>query len=159
MVNKFDDLIIKSAEHFRLDANLIRAICYVESSFNPNATRFEKDWRYFYEVRHFADRLEIPIEEKKQATSWGLMQVMGSVARELGFTDKLEMLLTPDLGIFYGCTKLKSFFHRKMCDNDEVKVIAAYNAGSPRMTIGGLFENQQYVDKVCGQLRYLRRLT
>lgn len=161
MQNNHNDLIKKYADHFGLDKNLVEAICFVESSFNTQATRFEKDWRYFYEPRHFAEKLNIPVEqeEKNQATSWGLMQVMGAVARELGLTDKIETLTTPDIGLFYGCSKLKSLFHRKMCDNDEAKVIASYNAGSPRMTKGGLFENQQYVDKVYRKLTELRKLT
>lgn len=160
MSNPFDDIIVKMAEKFGLDPDLISAICFVESSFIPTATRYEKDWRYFYEVNFFAEKLGIlvGVEKTNQATSWGLMQVMGSVARELGFLEKLEGLKTPELGIFFGCTKLKSLFRRKICDNDEVKVIASYNAGSPRMTKGGMFENQQYVDKVCRKLTELRKL-
>jgi soluble lytic murein transglycosylase-like protein len=157
---ELDALIIRGSEAFRLDKNLIRAIIMVESSGIPNAIRFEKDWRYFYNVRAFADKLEIPFkeEEKNQATSWGLCQTMGTVARELGFTDKLEMLLIPEIGVFYGCKKLQKLFQSKMCRGDEERVIAAYNAGSPRMTEGGQWENFKYVDKVFRYLREYRKL-
>lgn len=158
--DQLEALIIKAAEVFRLDANLVRAICMVESSNNPNATRFEKHWRYFFNVRAYSEKLQIPYEEeeKNQATSFGLMQCMGAVARELGFTDKLDMLLVPDIGIYYGCKKLKKLFESSMCNGEEEKVVSSYNQGSPRKTPGGMFQNQRYVDKVYKELRKLRTL-
>lgn len=156
--HEIEAMIVKAAELFRLDANLIRAIISTESSFIPDATRFEPHWRYHWNVRHFAEKCGITVaeEEEMQATSWGLMQVMGTVARELGFTDVLSELLLPAFGIFYGCKKL-----RKLSDKygDEEKVVSAYNQGSPRMTPGGMFMNQQYVDKVYSRLRELRKLS
>lgn len=156
----YEGLLARAAESFRLDINLIKAICAVESSWIPNATRFEKDWKYFNNPRSYAEKLDITYAEevKNQATSFGLMQVMGGVARDEGFTDDLNMLKHPDIGIFYGCKKLQHLFQTKMCNNEEEKVVAAYNAGSPRMTEGGLYENQQYVDKVYAVLRDLRKL-
>lgn len=153
-------LIERAAESFRLDSNLIRAIIMTESSGDPTATRFEKDWHYFYSPRQFADKLGISFQEedRNQATSWSLMQIMGAVARELGFTDKLEMLLIPEIGVFYGCKKLKKLFESKMCSGDEEKVISSYNQGSPRMTDGGMYLNQIYVDRVYGYLREYRKL-
>lgn len=160
-MSHFDDLIIKSAEAFRLDANLIRAVCFVESSWNPEAIRFEPHWHYFNNPTSWADKLGIAreTEVKNQATSFGLMQVMGAVARDLGFTDDLNMLKVPDIGVFYGCRKLQKLFQSRMCDGDEVKVIAAYNAGSPRKTPGGLYENQRYIDKIYSELNALRKLS
>jgi len=156
----YDADIINAAEAFRLDVNLIRAIVAIESSYNPKATRFEKDWKYFFHPREFADKLGIPLEEeeKNQATSFGLMQVMVAVTRELGFNSRLEGLLVPQVSLYYGCKKLKRLFCSKMCDGAEEKVVAAYNAGSPRITSGGMFENQVYVDKVFRVLRELRKL-
>lgn len=155
-MSQYEDIIIKSAESFRLDANLIRSIISTESSGITTATRFEPNWHYFNNVQSFADKLGIPREEeeKKQATSWGLMQVMGGVARDLGFTDDISMLLVPDIGIFYGSKKLRQLFDRY---GDEDKVVSAYNQGSPKEK-NGMFLNQRYCDRVYTFLRQYRKL-
>lgn len=155
-MNQWKELIIKSAEQFRLDANLISAVIRIESSGNPDAIRFEPRWHLFNNPQFYASHLGIERtdEEKHQATSWGLMQVMGAVARDLGFTDHMEMLLVPELGVFYGCKKLKKLFERYHTEED---VVSAYNQGNNRMA-NGMYVNQRYVDKIYGELRYLRRL-
>lgn len=160
VTDDFESLIMANTSRFRLDQDLVRAICFVESSFDPSATRFEPAWSYFINVTDYAHALEIDrtVEEKNQATSWGLMQVMGSVARELGFADRLEGLLIPELGLFYGCKKLAALARRKSCNGEEESIIASYNAGGVRRTPGGLFVNQRYVDRVCQRLRELRAL-
>ena len=88
-----------------------------------------------------------PTERQDQMTSWGLMQVMGAVARELGHTGPLSDLLDPPTGLFYGCLHLRRFRAKYDIWPD---VIAAYNAGSPRRVAGqiGPYVNQSYVDKV-----------
>lgn len=153
----YTDVIVKTAETYRIDANLIKAICMTESSGNPWKVRFEPQWRYFYNVNFFAQKrnISIPTEQNCQATSWGLGQIMGGVARELGFTEELPMLLDPTINLFYVGKKLRQLFDRH---GDEEDVVAAYNAGSPRKTSGLLFENQKYVDKVYNYLRGYRKL-
>lgn len=155
-VDQWNDLIIKSAEQFRLDANLIRAIIAIESSGDPQAKRFEPRWQYFNHVQTWADHLNIPRleEERMQATSLGLMQVMGASARDMGFTDHLKMLFVPEIGVFYGCKKLAKLFERYHTEED---VVSAYNQGNNRM-INEMYANQRYVDKVYRYLRDLRRL-
>ena len=153
---QWDDLIIKTAEQFRLDANLIRAIVNTESSGNPKATRFEPNWHLFNNPQMWADKIGISreTEEQYQATSWGLGQCMGAVARDLGFTDNLEMLLVPEIGLFYCGKKLRKLMDRY---GSEEKCVAAYNAGSAIIK-NGMYINQRYVDKVFGYLRILRKL-
>lgn len=157
-MEKYDALIEKTCNGFGIDPDLVRAICFVESEFNTKATRFEKDWRYFLTPRDWADALGIEYEAeiKNQQTSWGLMQVMGAVARELDYASNLENLCEPEIGLHYGVKKLKKLFQSKMCDGQEVNVIASYNAGSPRKRASGMFVNQRYVDKVYDKLKYLR---
>lgn len=156
-LEEFDDLIIKSAEKFRLDANLIRAIIMVESSGDPNAIRFEPKWHLFNNPSMYADKLGISRdeEEENQATSWGLGQIIGAVARDLGFTDDLTMLLVPEINLFYCSKKLRQLMDR--FDNEE-KVVSAYNCGTPRL-INGQWSNYRYVDKVFSYLRKFRKLT
>lgn len=146
------------AELYGLDLDLVTAIVMTESSGDPNAHRFEPGTdKYLYFAREHADRLQIPYEEEKrnQMTSWGLMQLMGFVARELNFTNRLEDLMAVEAGLFYGCKKLYQVAHRYDIESD---VIAAYNAGKPRKEKSGMYRNQRYVDKVDRYLRELRKL-
>lgn len=136
--------LIKSAAAKRsLPWELVYAICHVESSLNPTATRYEPHFRWLVGDNETMS----PSERHDQMTSWGLMQVMGSVARELGHTGPLPDLLIPSTGLFYGCLHLRRFRAKYDIWPD---VIAAYNAGSPRRVAGsvGPYVNQSYVDKV-----------
>jgi hypothetical protein len=84
-----------------------------------------------------------------QQASWGLMQVMGAVARECGFHGNyLSQLLDPEEGTEFGCRHLAILKGRYIQVYGWDGVIAAYNAGSPRIVHAGGFENQQYVDRV-----------
>lgn len=149
--------IQKSAETFRIDINLIKAIAKIESGGNPFKVRFEPKWRYLFSPRTFADKLYLTVETETllQSCSWGLLQCMGSVARELGFQSDLTMLTQAEIGLFYGCKKLRQLFDKY---GDETDVISSYNQGSPRKTPGGQYENMLYVDKVSKELRSLRKI-
>lgn len=156
--NDLKDLIVKTAETFRLDANLLTAMIQVESSGNNWKNRHEPAWRYLYEPRAFAEKLYISLDTEtvNQSCSWGLLQIMGSVAREQGFTSDLCMLCDPNTGIYFGAKYLRTLMDKFA---DEEHVIAAYNAGpGVKKTDGGMWQNFQYVDKVYSQLRKLRVL-
>lgn len=158
-MSEYDDLIIKAAQEFRLDANLIRAIVKIESSFNTWANRFEPGCTYAVNISDYAHKLLISYEteENNQHSSWGLMQILGCVSRELNFTDHLTMLCSPEIGLFYGCKQLRRLSDRKDCPQ-EIDVISSYNQGSPLKTPGGLYRNSGYTDKVSGELMSLRKL-
>lgn len=117
---------------------LIYAVCLTESGGNEFAIRHEAHYRWV-----LGDNLT-PGEYIGQKTSWGLMQVMGAVAREYGFTDQFSALWEPSIGIKYGVKHLKRLYakHGKW-----PQTIAAYNAGTPQL-VDGKFKNQAYVDKV-----------
>jgi soluble lytic murein transglycosylase-like protein len=66
-------------------------------------------------------------ETKERATSWGLMQIMGQVARELGYTGDLQQLLEPQNSLDYGCKKLRQCFDRTDGSNDAA--LLRYNGG------------------------------
>ena len=73
--------LIKSAASRRsLHWELVYAICQVESSLNPSAIRHEPRYRWLVGDNETMS----PTERQDQMTSWGLMQVIGAVARELG---------------------------------------------------------------------------
>lgn len=138
-------IIEKTAAQYQIDANLIASFVMTESSGNPKAYRYEP---LFYE--RYIVPLNLPEDEGKgRAASYGLMQIMGEVARELGFQGKFEELYEPETGLNYGVKHLHSFMKRySTTDNSLDYAIAAYNAGSPRKKADGTFVNQQYVDTV-----------
>src|ERR1700719_1309233 len=88
-----------------LDAALVCAVVEQESSWNARAMRYEP----FFRTRYVA-RLGLPAtEEIARSISWGLMQVMGQVAREHGFDGKfLSALCDPAIAIDTGCRVLSA---------------------------------------------------
>lgn len=150
------EVIADTARTCRIDPNLAVAIASVESAFDPLAVRFEPAWDYLISPSVYAASLNISqlTEETLQKMSWGCMQVMGSVARELGYDENLVNLTRPELGARYGCMKLKSLSVKY---SQEENLISAYNAGTPGKA-NGVYRNQRYVTTVSDALARLRRL-
>lgn len=134
-----------------LDPHLVAAIVMQESSGNPLAIRYEPQWRYLVTPDVFAKKLNITTatETVLQSCSYGYMQIMGSVSRELGYNDALQLLCEEDLGLQFGCKQLARLQARypKLQET-----IAAYNGGSPRRNAAGVFDNQSYIDSVMDHL-------
>ena len=91
-----------AAQH-ALAPELVCSVVEQESAWNPCAIRYEPAFR----ARYVAP-LGLPAtEEITRSISWGLMQVMGQVAREHGFTGKfLAALCDPATGLEFGCKVL-----------------------------------------------------
>lgn len=142
--------IKKYSDKYNIPQNLIEAIIEVESGYDTDAIRFEKNFRWFEEP--FSDyHFHKETEQASQQISWGLMQIMGSVARQHGFKGNyLTELLKPEVGIKYGCKHLQSYYKRY--DNWE-DAISSYNQGSPRKDNDGNYKNQRYVDKVLSLMK------
>jgi soluble lytic murein transglycosylase-like protein len=107
-----------------LDPVLVQAVIEHESSWNPWAARYEPG---FYNT--YTSHMKVTDTEKTlRATSFGLMQVMGQVAREKGFDDKfLTALLDPLNSVTYGCRKLKDCLDR---ENGDIRgALLRYNGG------------------------------
>lgn len=145
------------AEVLSINPNLLTALVMTESSGNTLAQRFEPGWIYFDHVAEHAKRLGIPptVEKRLQMTSLGLCQVMGAVAREMGFKGHLRDLLIPKIGLQMGAKKLALCLkHYPRWD----EALAAYNGGSPRKDEFGELEPrlQHYVEKVLGYYDQLK---
>jgi len=138
-------IIDKVAAQYGINPDLVAAFVLTESSGDPKAYRYEPAFYQRYIIP-----LNLPEDEGKgRAASYGLMQIMGEVARELGFTGAFDELYDPEIGLNYGVKHLHSFISRYVSsDNSLNPAIAAYNAGSPRKNPDGTFVNQQYVDTV-----------
>ncbi len=92
-----------TAARHALDPALVCAVVEQESSWDAHAIRYEPAFR----MRYVTSLALPPTEEIARSISWGLMQVMGQVAREHGFIGKfLSALCDPASGLDIGCQVL-----------------------------------------------------
>ena len=159
----------QAADSHHLPVALVLAICRSESGLDPWACRHEPGYRWLWDVQRQKPFLRDPREECDQRippgfaaapgisvasewfaqqTSWGLMQIMGAQAREYGFKGHLPRLCDPETGLLFGCRHLARARDRWFSRHGWAGVVAAYNAGAPRLTATGMFRNQAYVDRV-----------
>jgi soluble lytic murein transglycosylase-like protein len=146
MVLRYRNEIRKAAADFQLKPSLVAAIVTQESAGDPFASRFEPAWRYFKDVSLYARKCRISEETEKaaQAFSYGLMQIMGSVAREHMFIEPLPKLFDVETNLHYGCKHLRKFLD---LHKTEERAIVSYNAGSPRI-LDGKYVNNHYLEMV-----------
>src|SRR5271163_3596112 len=91
-----------ASEH-GLDPALVCAVVEQESAWDTHAIRYEPAFR----ARYVAPLDLPPTEEIARSISWGLLQVMGQVAREHGFQRPfLSALCDPSAGLTFGCIVL-----------------------------------------------------
>ncbi len=96
-------LVRAAAFEHELDPALVCAVVEQESAWDPHAIRYEPGFR----ARYVAPLQLPPTEEIARSISWGLVQVMGQVAREHGFQGKfLSALCDPSAGLQIGCAVL-----------------------------------------------------
>lgn len=148
------DVISEVAEEQNVPRNLLAAIVFVESGGDRYATRFEKDYKYLFEVKKCAQasRITETTEMMLQMTSWGFCQLMGAVAREYGLKGSILELQDPKTNLIYACKLIKRLATRFKEGDD---IIAAYNAGTPVKSLDGKYRNQAYVDKVNAAIQTL----
>lgn len=105
--------------------SLVAAVCEQESTWNPWAIRFEPA----FEARYIKPALPTAptTRELTKAISFGLMQIMGEVAIELGWQGSfLSELCDPETGVVFGCKKLQKCF---FAHRDDEPSLLAYNGG------------------------------
>lgn len=105
----YQEIVVEKTENTGLDPNLVAALIYVESRFNHQAV------------------------SKKGAL--GLMQLMPEtgewIARQKGISFANEQLFEPEKNIELGIWYLTHLY--QIFDRETVLVLAAYNAGWPRV--------------------------
>lgn len=142
----------RAARQHGLPIALVRAVVEVESGGNPLSIRYEPGFfdRYVRDLKISpVYPCSLQTERVARATSWGLMQIMGQKARELGYADPyLSRLCEPDFGLEYGCRFLAALAKLHLDRLGYAGVAAAYNAGSPRKNPDGTYVNQPYVEKI-----------
>ncbi len=118
----------KAAAAQALDPALVCAVVEQESAWSPWAIRYEPLFFSKYVASLYTNNKISASEAYARGFSWGLMQVMGQVAREAGFDALfLSALCDPEQGLAIGCKVL-----RKKLDaaaGDTTRALLAWNGG------------------------------
>jgi soluble lytic murein transglycosylase-like protein len=123
------DLARRIAAAHTLDPQLVCAVIEQESAWNPWAARYEPSFLSRYIAPLYTAGKLSPTEAYTRAMSWGLMQVMGQVAREFGFKEtSLAELCDPATGIEFGCRILAVRVAR--AKGDIPAALLAWNGGA-----------------------------
>jgi hypothetical protein len=161
------DTAAAAADRFSVPRPLVLAICEQESAFDPWAWNPEPKYRYLWDIilakpfrkltpeegaseippTDFTAHRGVPADAEwwGQQASWGLMQVMGSVARERGFQGRfLSELCDPLVGLKYGCLHLAGYLKRF---KDPYPALEAFNGGP-----GAVGKNPKYAGEVLARI-------
>lgn len=164
---RYEAAILSAAAKNNLDPKLVGALIQVESGFQTFAWNPEPKYRYLWDVRAGTPFRRLTLLEQEsevppsdfstlagdvdqefwgQQASWGLMQIMGAVAREYGFMGPyLPELTEPAVNLAIGCKHLGNLL--RWANGNTTQALAAYNGGK-----GGNdkppFRNLAYATKV-----------
>lgn len=123
-------LVDAAAQKHVLDFWTLVAQVEKESSGNPEAKRLEEHYRWFYPPGSTPTGDEFEF----QRTSWGLLQIMGATARELGYRAPAmpwpasPLKNDPATALDLGCGYLTRMLRRW---GNIHAALSAYNAGHP----------------------------
>jgi soluble lytic murein transglycosylase-like protein len=135
----------KAAAAHNLDPALVCAVIEQESSWNPWAMRYEPIFVAKYVAALYTNNKITASEAYARGFSWGLMQVMGQTAREVGLTAlHLSALCDPAVGLAVGCKILRKKL--ESASGDTHKALLAWNGGS----------NPDYADEVKARIAKYR---
>lgn len=152
-------LITDAAVKYALPLDVLVAMVLVESGGNPWAYNPEPHYRYLVDVRTGKPFRPLSVSELAseippadfpsfpgvprdaewwgQQASWGLLQVMGAVAREAGYRESfLTALCDPWTGLDYGARHLRHQLNRYGNIRD---AIVAYNTGNAVKDASGAY--------------------
>lgn len=140
-------LIAQKAKEWNVPFHMLKSLVLVESGGKKNAMRYEPSYPWLYRVNDMAKELVCTVDTMKviQSTSWGLCQILGSTAYELGFRGWGADLCKPDVNLTYACMYLRKHIKRYGKKN-VYDIIAAYNAGTARKIEKDKYVNQRYVN-------------
>jgi soluble lytic murein transglycosylase-like protein len=118
----------KAAAAQSLDPALVCAVIEQESAWNPWAIRYEPTFFAKYVAHLYTNNKITASEAYARGFSWGLMQVMGQVAREMGFDGAfLSATCDPEQGLAIGCKLLRKKIDAM--DGDTTRGLLAWNGG------------------------------
>ena len=123
-------LIQQTADTYGLDADLVEALVICESAGHADAFRFEPQYAHRYRIATKYPKWPV----RAIASSYGLMQIMGPTAFDLGFKGEPEELFLPTINLHWGGKYLKACFDWaatfKAPEADTVRgALCGYNGG------------------------------
>src|SRR3954451_21833471 len=119
----------KAAATHSLDPALVCAVVEQESAWNPWAMRYEPFFFAKYVAGLYTSNKISATEAYARGFSWGLMQVMGQVAREAGFDSPfLSALCDPEQGLAVDCKVLRKKLEASV--GDVTRALLAWNGGA-----------------------------
>jgi soluble lytic murein transglycosylase-like protein len=128
MLDMTVQLAISIAKDHSLDPALVCAIIEQESGWNPWAIRYEPEFMAKYVAPLYTNNKISATEAFARSFSWGLMQVMGQVARENGYSGQfLAGLCDPNQGVTLGCKVLTGKLSK--ASGDIAKGLQLWNGG------------------------------
>ena len=141
------ELLVKMAEdvadNYGLSKSVFCGLVQTESGWNTWAARYESAFYRRYIEKMDKDQakrfgpISLDTEKEFRATSFGMCQVMGQVARELGCkVTFLTELCDPAIGLEYGAKRLAQAFKRR--NGDVIEALLDYNGGG----------DKEYADRV-----------
>jgi soluble lytic murein transglycosylase-like protein len=119
----------QTAANAKLEPALICAMVEQESNWNPWAMRYEPAFFAKYVAPLYTNNKIAASEAYARGFSWGLMQVMGQVAREVGYSEPyLSALCNPPDALAVGC---KVFLEKiGKAQGDVKKALLLWNGGA-----------------------------
>lgn len=172
MTDAVKQAVLDAARTHALHAGLLQAQVIVESNGDPWAWNPEPRYRYLWNVKAngpFRQLTQVELnagtppadfrslagdpdqEWWAQRASWGLLQVMGAVARERGFKGAyLTQLADPATNLGIGCAHFVALL--KWANGDAEMALAAYNGGKAG-NVARPFRNAAYADRVMQKLK------
>jgi len=135
----------RAAEAEGLDAAVVCAVVEQESGWNTWAIRYEPLFFAKYVAPLYTNNKVGATEAYARGFSWGLMQVMGQTAREMGLNSlHLSMLCDPAVGLSTGCKILRKKL--ETAGGNLHKALLAWNGGG----------NPDYADEVVARVARYR---
>jgi soluble lytic murein transglycosylase-like protein len=133
----------KTAAAQSLDPALVCAVVEQESAWNPWAMRYEPAFFTKYVASLYTNNKITASEAYARGFSWGLMQVMGQVAREFGFDALfLSALCDPEQGLAVGCKILHKKFDAMA--GDATRALLAWNGGANALYAAQVFARRAH---------------
>jgi soluble lytic murein transglycosylase-like protein len=123
------ELARQIAREHSLEPALVCAVIEQESAWNPWAVRYETGFLSRYVAPLYTAGKLNATEAYTRSMSWGLMQVMGQVAREFGFKESsLVELCEPATAVEFGCRVLAAKLAKAR--GDVPAALLAWNCGA-----------------------------
>jgi soluble lytic murein transglycosylase-like protein len=148
IMNAYEPVILSSSLKYDIPSEWVKGIITQESNWDPFAVRYEPTYSYLFHVSEYANRLGISIQTETQCQkmSWGLGQLMGALARELGHQGQMGLLFDLNINIDLLSKRLAQLKKISPIPDD---VFAMYNGGPGALKkVNGKYTNQSYVDSV-----------